>query len=404
MTFTYRARALDGRVVKGNVRALTARAVYEQLRERMLVPSSIEHGTSGLSLPAILWRPSIKERLAFFRAFASLEQCGIDFSTAFAILIDQARSKRFRDALIAIRSSVELRGEKLHISMSARPVEFTDLEVAMVAAGEEAGNREDIFDRLASLLEHEHGARKRFQSALAYPAIVVVIAIAITLYLFTVVVPEFARLFAGFGVAPTGPMSALLAISDAVTRPVTLLPAAFCLIAASVALVKTIRTPSGALYANRLLLRTPGIGGFLRKSIVARTLRVLSTLLQAGVSQTRALEIAAPVSSSPVYAKDLERARERLLAGLSASLEEAVEALAVFDALTIAFIRVGSRAGNTPQMMLKAAEYFEEELNALVTMIPAIVQTVVTVGMGAVVALIVYVVYVPLSSLAANIH
>ena len=404
MTFTYRARTPSGRLVRGSVRAIDARIVYQQLRERMLTPSLIESSSQDFSLPRAWRRPRITERLAFFRAFSSLEQCGIDFSTAFDLLVGQARSGRFQDALVAIRSSVELSGEKLHAAMSQRPDEFSDLEVAMVAAGEEAGNREQIFDRLAGLLEHEHRIQKRLQSALLYPAIVVFVAVVITGYLFAVVVPQFGKLFSGFGVAPTGAMGALLALSALWTHPFPLLLVCAGALAMLAAFTRAIGTPAGALLFDRFVLRLPLVGDAVRKSIVARRFRVLSTLLQAGVNQIRALEIVSPVAGSPSFSQAIDAARDRLLAGLSASLEEAVEAASIFDPLTLGFIRVGSRAGNTPQMMVKIAEYFEEDVNALLAIVPTLVQTVVTIGLGAVVGLIVYVVYVPLSSLAAGIH
>jgi type II secretory pathway component PulF len=159
MTFAYHARTPSGERVSGTMRALDRSAALAMLRERMLIPSKLESISSAFSFLRILHRSKPGERLAFFRAYAALEQAGVDFSTAFELLIAQARTPRFRDALASIRSDVERGGEKLWAAMSHRPDEFTDLEVAMVAAGEEAGNREDVFDRLAGFLERdERGA------------------------------------------------------------------------------------------------------------------------------------------------------------------------------------------------------------------------------------------------------
>jgi len=203
ITFAYRARTPSGEAVSGTMRALDRSAALATLRERMLIPSRLETATTTFSLARLFTRAKPNERLAFFRAYAALEQAGVDFSTSFELLSEQARTPRMRDALASIRSDVERGGEKLWTAMSHRPDEFSDLEVAMVAAGEEAGNREDVFDRLATFLERDERLRKKLNAALFYPAIVLVAALAISLYLFIVVVPQFATLFANFGVELT---------------------------------------------------------------------------------------------------------------------------------------------------------------------------------------------------------
>ena len=212
LTFSYRARNASGEVVAGTMRSLDRAAALAALRERRLIPSELRSTTGAFSLSSLFRRAPARERLAFFRAYAALEEAGIDFSTAFRLLGDQARTRRFRDALHAVRSDVERGGEKLWKAMSHRPDEFTDLEVAMVAAGEEAGNRAEIFDRIARFLERDARFRKQLSAALFYPAIVVCAAIAVTFYLLFVVVPQFANLFASFQVQSSPLLDALLAL------------------------------------------------------------------------------------------------------------------------------------------------------------------------------------------------
>jgi type IV pilus assembly protein PilC len=126
--------------------------------------------------------------------------------------------------------------------------------------------------------------------------------------------------------------------------------------------------------------------------------------LQSGVNQVRALEVAVPVAESPIFARAVTSARERIARGSSASLEEALAATGQFPPLLLGFIRVGSSAGNTPQMLAKIAEYYEEDVESLLSALPTLIQTAVTLGLGAIVAVIVYVVYVPLSTLSTSIH
>ena len=386
------------------MRALDRGAALTMLRERMLIPSSLESTTGAFSFVRALRRAKPNERLAFFRAYAALEQAGVDFSTSFSLLIAQARTPRFRDALSSIRSDVERGGEKLWAAMAHRPDEFSDLEVAMVAAGEEAGNREEIFDRLALFLERDERLRKKLQAALLYPALVLAAAFAITIYIFAFVIPQFAKLFASFGVELSPIMVVLLRASSVLANPAVDLCCAAGVVLAVVTLARGLRTTEGALAFDQLRMRVPLVGEALRKTVLSRLCRVLATLLQSGVNQVRALEVAIPVAESPIFALAVTSARDRIATGSAASLEEALSATGQFPPLVLGFIRVGSSAGNIPHMLVKIAEYYEEDVESLLSALPTLIQTAVTLGLGGVVAVIVYVVYVPLSTLSTSIR
>ena len=404
VTFAYRARTPSGERVTGTMRALDRTAALTMLRERMLIPSSLESTATTFSFVRGFNRAKPSERLAFFRAYAALEAAGVDFSTAFELLIEQARTPRFRDALGSIKADVERGGEKLWAAMAHRPGEFSDLEVAMVAAGEEAGNREEIFDRLALFLERDEKLRKKLQAALFYPALVLVAACAVTVYIFAFVIPQFATLFASFGIELSPVMVALLGISGVFVNPFFDVSMALVSVVAVVSTARGLRTSEGALAFDEFRMRLPLLGEALRKTIVARLCRILATLLQSGVNQVRALEVAVPVAESPIFARAVNAARERIAGGSSASLEEALAATGQFPPLLLGFIRVGSSAGNIPQMLAKVAEYYEEDVESLLSALPTLIQTGVTLGLGAIVAVIVYVVYVPLSTLSTSIH
>jgi type IV pilus assembly protein PilC len=242
------------------------------------------------------------------------------------------------------------------------------------------------------------------RAALFYPSIVFVAALAVSVYLFAFIVPEFARLFESLGVELSPALTAALAIERALSDP--LLDFAFGAVAAAAvaATWRALRTPDGALAADALRLRLPYVGEAVGKSILARLCRVLATLLQSGVNQIRALEVAVPVAESPRFGRALDAARERLAGGVAASLDEALAASGLVPPLLLGFIRVGSTAGNVPDMLVKIAEYYEDDVESLLTTLPAAIQTAVTIGLGAVVGAIVYLVYVPLSTLSSSIH
>jgi len=404
LTFIYRARTRAGERVAGTMRVLDRASALNILRERRLIPSELRIADTAFSLFRVLYRSPARERLAFFRAYAALEAAGVDFSTAFGLLIDQARTPRFKEALRFVRSEVEGLGEKLWAAMSHRPDDFSDLEVAMVAAGEEAGNRAETFDRLAAFLERDERFHKQMSAALMYPAIVVCVASVVTAYLVFGVVPQFIALFRSFNVATTPFMDFLAGFGALCARPPVVMLAAAVAAMSVGGLLFAAGTPSGAAALDRMRLAVPLLGNLLRKAAITRISRVLSTLLESGVNQLRALEVSVPVAESPVFSQALDVARQQIGSGACATLEEALSLTGIFEPLALGFVRIGAQTGNVPAMLAKVAEYYEDDVAALVTQIPTLVQTLVTLGLGFVVGLIVYAVYVPLTTLASSVR
>jgi len=150
--------------------------------------------------------------------------------------------------------------------------------------------------------------------------------------------------------------------------------------------------------------RIPLFGEIVCKTTLARVCRVLATLLQSGVTLVRALEVAIPVTDGAILARALEAARDSLAGGTAASLDEALSATGRFPQLLVGFVRVGASAGNVPQMLVKLAEYYEDDVESILVVLPVILQTGVTIGLGAVVGAIASVVYLPLSALGSSIR
>jgi type IV pilus assembly protein PilC len=242
------------------------------------------------------------------------------------------------------------------------------------------------------------------RASLFYPAIVVLCAIAIAAYLLLVVVPEFSALFLDFGVQPVPVLVGLASIASFLTNPLAIAAIASTLAIGIVVSCQFFNTSTGAFALDKARLRLPILGDALRKAVLARLCRVLSTMLESGVNLVRALEVAVPVTDSPVFAEAIDAARARIAGGQVASLDEALAGSDLFGPLVLGFVRIGGAAGNVPNMLVKLAEYYEDDVESVLAVLPAVLQTCVTVGLGAFVAAIVYVVYVPLSALSASIH
>jgi type IV pilus assembly protein PilC len=222
--------------------------------------------------------------------------------------------------------------------------------------------------------------------------------------LFVVVIPQFAALFTSFGVAQSPAMDTVLAVTGFLLNPFVIAALALGSFAGFLAGTRALATLEGALAFDAFRMRLPLLGDALRKTTLARLCRVIATLLHSGVNLVRALEVAVPVAESPIFARAIEVSRERLAGGTCASLDEALAASGQFPPLVLGFIRVGGTAGNIPQMLVKVAEYYEEDVESILSALPTIIQTLVTLGLGVVVAAIVYIVYVPLSTLSTSIR
>jgi type IV pilus assembly protein PilC len=404
MTFHYNARTAAGRRVTGVMRAADRRAAFATLRDRLLLPFSLEPVARRATLKRLLLGGNARERLAFFRAYAALEHAGIDFSTSFDLLAAQSQSDSFREAIRGVRADVELHGERLWTAMSHRPDDFTDLEVAMVAAGEEAGNRELVFDKLAEFLERDERLRKRLSAVMLYPVIVLCGAAMVVTYLLFGVIPQFVHLFQAFDVGPLPLLVALTRLTAFSTNPVALgIVASVAGMSAFVA-QRFLRSADGSLAIDRIRTRIPLLGPLVRKLNIARLLRVLATLLEAGVNQLRSLDVAGPVVESPLLTIAVQRARESLESGAAASLDEAFALAGSFEPLILGFMRVGRHAGDVPHMLSRMADYYEDEAQSMLTALPQVVQSVVTLALGLLVTAIVYIVYVPLSTLSSSIR
>ncbi|MBC5810337.1 MAG: type II secretion system F family protein, partial [Candidatus Eremiobacteraeota bacterium] len=259
------------------MRALSRSEALGGLRERDLTVIALRSSPPSFLRGLPFNTTPLRDRTAFFRAYAALEDAGVDFSTSFALLTAQATSRRFREALSAIRSGVEQRGEKLWAAMAQRPEEFSELDVAMIAAGEQAGTRKEVLEQIADVLERNERVRKRLLAVLTYPAVVLASAFGLCAYVLVSVVPQFAQLFLSFGVSPPPILRVLLAVSQGFT---TWSLAVVAGLAAGLAIFakRLYATSDGRRLVETSILRIPLVGRIVSTAAVARVSTVLAAL------------------------------------------------------------------------------------------------------------------------------
>jgi type IV pilus assembly protein PilC len=395
MLYRYRARASDGKMVYGSQQAQSNAQVLQWLRDRALYPIEIEEVKTA---PAKTLRErletvstiKLKDKAVFFRQLATMLQAGITLGSALDILVEQTENRRFAEAIREVKTAVD-RGTTLSAAMASRK-EFSKLMVAIARAGEEGGVLESSLDRLATFLERQDELRKKIISASTYPAVVMSFAILVVFLLVTVIMPRFASIFMDLDIRLPLPTRMILGFSVWLNHfwylPVGLV---LLLILVIYTMAKNKNTKA-KLDAFRLKL--PLFGDIWKKSVLARTFRTFAALVQAGVPILSALEMTGGVSGNAVvedaFAVMYDQARR------GASLGETAKKILVIPPIAAHMMAIGEQTGRLEEMVDKVADWFEFELDEKIKRLTSVLEPLLIVFVGGVVALVVFAVFMPI--------
>jgi type IV pilus assembly protein PilC len=369
------------------------------LRRQQIIVDQIKEKGREIALPFLRRGVPLKDLAVFTRQFSVMIDAGLPILQCLEILAGQAQNKVFQRTLMAVRDDVEA-GSSLAGALRKHPMVFDDLYCNLVAAGEAGGILDTILQRLAAYLEKIVKLRRAVRSALTYPAAVIVIAGIVVWVILTYVIPTFRDLFAELGAALPLPTRIVIALSNLLARfglfVLVLLVLAFVAVRRW---YKTTRT--GRMTIDRLLLRTPILGGVLRKIAVARFCRTMATLISSGVPIIEALEVTAKTSGNAVIEEAILKVRTEVEAGRG--IAESMDRTGVFPAIVTHMVSVGEQTGALDTMMNKVAEFYEEEVDAAVEGFMALIEPVMIAFLGLVIGSIVVSMYLPIFGLVSKI-
>ncbi len=403
-TFRYAGRTRSGAPVAGERAAASVDAAVEALRREEIFVTRIDAveapraSQRRTARGARAGRPVPPRRLAAFtRQLSVLIDAGLPLVESLDVLGAQEEDAGFRETILAVRAHVE-GGVGLAAALARYPRAFDTLYVNMVAAGEAGGVLDVILQRLAAYIETSVKLRAQVRAALTYPAAVVAIAAVVVAAVLWKVIPAFTSLFDGLGATLPLPTRVVMAASDglAVVVPVLLLGGG----AGALGLRRFYRTPRGRRLVDGALLGTPAFGTVLRKVAVARFCRTLATLLSAGVPILDALEITARTAGNAVVEGAVLTARGAIESGepVSAPLRKT----RVFPLLVIQMIHVGETTGALDTMLARIASFYEEEVDAAVAAMLALLEPLLIAFLGVVVGGIVLAMYLPIFDLISR--
>lgn len=388
-TFRYEALDPQGNTVRGTMVADSTDVVLARMRENRLHIVNIATGREAAPSDAFAKRfqtVKLRERVVFTRQFATMFDAGLTITKCLDILASQTRNPYFRETIQTVKVDISS-GLSLADALAKHPRIFDDLYVNMIRAAELGGILDTILERLAVYLEKEQEIRTKIRSAMMYPAVVFFFALIMTSAIVFLVLPRFKEVFVGLmGEDYKLPwMTAALMDFGGTARKYWYVPV--ILLTGLITSYKLMmRTDAGKLRIDAWKLKIPVVGDLILKVSVARVCRTLGTLLSSGIPILRALEIVQDTAGNAVVANAIGQARQSVHEGQR--MCEPLAASGIFPAMVVQMVQVGEETGRIDAMLQKVAEFYEEEVDAIIKGLTSIIEPVMIVALGCFVAFV----------------
>lgn len=404
--FEYKARDRNGKAFTSTMEAATQRDVAASLREKGYFVSEIRTPKTGLQSDIKLpkWldigsRPGLRDVTLFSRQFATVINAGLPVVQSLSILQKQADKQGMKDALKKVREDVET-GLPLSNALAKFPAIFNRLYVYLVRAGEASGNLDGILERVASYQEKQAELRGKIKSALTYPVVVLVIALGVTYFLLTGIVPQFATILDQLGGDLPVITQVLVAISDFLLNQWWLLFGIIGLLIAG--FIFYYRTNHGRHVIDRLSLRLPVFGPLVQKSAIASFSNTFGLLLRSGVNIIESIDITKGTAGNIIVEDVLEETKEAVQRGeqISNTLTRYPN---VFPPLVSSMIAIGEETGAVDSMLEKIAQFYEREVDEAVSSLTAALEPMLIVFLGVIVGFIVAGMFLPMFSIIGTL-
>jgi len=384
--FNYKARDAAGKRLKGTMEAATKTELIDKLSKMGYMTTSAAEGLPGIKLDSLLERlkwVGSDDMLMFYIQLSNMISAGITILMSLAMLAKQTENKALKEAIGSVSRQVEA-GDGLSKSFAAQPRLFSKLFVNMIKAGEASGNLDTVLMRYAKFFENQEDLKQKVRGALFYPMILLFAGVAVTLFIVTVVIPQFAVIYMKVGIALPVPTLIVFGVGMAIKRYWYLLAAFVVML--TVALRFYFKTEKGTLFLDTLKLRLPIIGPLYRKVAVARLTRTLGTLLGSGVPILQSLDIIKEVVGNEVLA--------RVIANVSKSVErgermsEPLKLSEEFPPDVVQMIAVGEESGSLDVMLNRIADFYDMIVTYAVKKLTAIIEPLFLVIIGGMVGFI----------------
>lgn len=421
--YNYIALDARGQESSGTLEADSQNEAVAQLRQAGYFPKTITEegkgpkkkaaagGASSLAKKDIkininipfLEKKTIKPKtlMIFTRQLATLIDAGLPLLRGLTVLSKQEPDPVLKKVILSIAESVQS-GGTFSESLSSHPKIFNKLYVNMVKAGELGGVLETVLLRLAEFQEKAQKIKNKVVSAMFYPVIVLVIAIVIMAFLLVFIVPKFEAIFADMLGGKPLPVLTQFVIGTSNLVKNNLIVILGGLVALVFGFKFLSKTPKGGVLIDKFLLRSPVFGDLTRKSAISRFSRTLGTLVTSGVPILQALNITRDTAGNAVVADAISKVHDSVREG--ESIVQPLEASGVFPPMVISMIDVGEETGQLPDMLLKVAEVYDDEVDNAVSGLTSLLEPIMIVFLAVIVGTIVIALFLPLISIITGMQ
>jgi type IV pilus assembly protein PilC len=401
--FSYTAISKENKTVTGTAEATSRQALLESLRRQELRPLVIKPQKEfniGL-FSSKKKKVKLKEIVIFTRQLSTMISAGVPLNRSLSTLQDQSNDKYFKTVIAGIGKDVE-GGMPIGDAMAKYPNVFSEVYVNMVRAGEAGGILDDILKRLATQVEKDSTIRKKIKSATMYPKVVGSITVAAFFGIMIFIMPKIGKIIKDLGGedAKLPIYSEIMLSASDFVRANALIMIVF-IVGLVFAVKWYIKTPKGKVKFHLLLLKTPIIKNVITKIAIARFARTFASLMSAGVAVLEALEVTGAAVGNKIIEAELKEAAKAIKNGkqLSVPLGQSK----YFPPIVAQMLAVGEETGQIDTILLKVADFYEEEVDTLIDGMSALIEPIMIVVLGAAVGLIAASVMGPISSLSKNI-
>jgi type IV pilus assembly protein PilC len=394
--FAYQARATNGTIQGGQIDAADESEARVKLRAKNLVPVRLVVMNANKAISLSNKAVNSRELQIFTRQFSTLIDAGIPIVDALKILGEGKRNPVLVEAANKICESIQA-GRRLAESLAQHPKIFDRFYVNMVRAGEEAGILDGILSRLSIYMEKSEKIKGQVKGALAYPLIIIIVAIIVVSGILVFIIPKFQDLYANSGKALPALTQAVVNLSQFITHKWYVIIGS--IVAGAYLLYMYAQSPDGRRDLDNAMIVTPLIGDVIQKSSIARMSRTLSTLLSSGVSVIDALEIAASTAGNRVIEEALIRSKESVIAGRPLAAPLSQEKM-IPDMVT-QMISIGEKSGTMDTMFGKIADFYEDEVESSIKVMTSMIEPILMVVLGGIIAFLVLAMYLPIFDIAS---
>lgn len=392
----------DGKPISGTIEAASKDAVTATLTKQHVHVLVVKE-ESGLSSLLSKRGGRIKQRdmVIFTRQLSTMISAGVPLAQSLATLQAQTENKYFGQVIAGVTKDIE-GGAQLADALSKYPNVFGDVYVNMVRAGESGGILDEILKRLAAQVEKEATIRKKIKSASAYPLAILGITVIAFFGIMIFVIPKLGKIIKDLG-GPDAKLpvytQAMLNISSFMQQ--NAIPIVIVVVVSIFLVRRYIKTPKGKYRFHALLLRMPIIKIVITKIAIARFARTFASLMSAGVSVLDALEVTGGAIGNKVIEEELKKAAKEVKNGKQ--LSEPLAASTFFPPIVSQMLAIGEETGQTDTILLKVADFYEEEVDAVIDSLSSLIEPAMIIVLGAMVGLIAASVMGPIASLSQNV-